>query len=231
MYRGIMMSSRIPWIFLTLIIITMKPSFVQSENRIELPAPQLDSDYSVEKAMLERRSVREYSGVALSLEEFAQLLWACQGISSPSGYRTAPSAGALYPLEVYAVVKDVDGLTSGVYHYTPGPGIDTHHLERLLDGDKTRELAGAALGQGCILNAAVNIVIGAVVERTAVKYGQRAVQYVHIEAGHAAQNVCLQAQGLGIGVVTVGAFYEDRVKKVIGVNANPIYIICVGKKR
>ncbi len=213
------------------VIITMKPSFAQSEDRVELPTPRFDSDYSIEKALFERRSVREYSGEALSLEELAQLLWACQGISSPSGYRTAPSAGALYPLEVYAVVKNVDGLSAGVYHYIPGPGIDKHHLERLLDGDKTRELAGAALGQGCIRNAVVNIVIGAVVERTTVKYGQRAMQYVHIEAGHAAQNVCLQAQGLGIGVVTVGAFYEDRIKKVIGADANPTYIICVGKKR
>ena len=221
-------------ISLILIIFTltaMKPLFAQSGNRIELPSPRFDSDYSLEKAMLERRSVRNYSGEAVKLEELAQLLWACQGISSPSGYRTAPSAGALYPLEIYAVVEKVDGLSPGIYHYLPGPGVKKHRLELIEGGVKNRDLAGAALGQECIRDAALNIVITAIISRTSVKYGSRAEQYVHMETGHAAQNVCLQAQAFDLGVVTVGAFYEDKVQKVIGTNAVPTYILCVGRKR
>lgn len=214
----------------------------QTNNFIKLPAPKLDSDFSIEKALLERRSVREYSPDPLSLEQVSQILWACQGISSTrtvTSYgksvqyhlRTAPSAGALYPLEVFAVVRNVTDLQPGVYHYRSGQGVNDHKLELLRQDDMTSELAGAALGQDCIRNAAVNIVICAVIERTAVKYGERAEQYVLIETGHAGENICLQAQSLGLGVVTVGAFYEDKIKKVIGTDAKPIYILCIGKRR
>jgi len=228
-------------ILLTIIITAMNRAHSQSGKVIRLPQPALDSDFSIEKAMQERRSVRSYSGDALTIEQLSQLLWACQGVSASVSYerdgiktdyhfRTAPSAGALYPLEVYAVVKDVEGLEPGVYHYLPRTGGEDHAIERVIEGDRTVELANAALNQDCIKDAAVNIVITTFIERTAVKYGERAEQYVMIETGHAGQNICLQAQSLGLGVVTVGAFFEEKIKMVIGTDAKPVYIICVGRK-
>ncbi len=205
-----------------------------------LPPPRFDSDYSIEKALLNRRSVRRYSREALSREELAQLLWACQGISKAetwqlgarvveTNYRTAPSAGALYPLEVYALVKRVDGVEPGLYHYLPGPGKDSHSIERLQKVERSTELGDAALGQSFITEAAANIVIGGVVQRLAVKYGRRARLYLVLEVGHAAQNICLQAQSLGIGVVPIGAFSEDGVRRIIGEEVEPFYILSLGK--
>ena len=214
----------------TIITLVINNMFAQDHSRIRLPEPRLDSDFSVEKAMLQRRSVREYSDEALTLDQVAQLLWACQGVTSDRGFRTAPSAGALYPLEVFAFVSSVDSLEPGVYRYVQGASIGEHYLDRIKEGDRKTELADAALGQDCIKDAALNVVIGAVVQRTAVKYGARAEQYVLMEMGHAAQNVCLQAQALGLGVVTVGAMYDEKVKQVIGSEAAPKYILCVGRK-
>jgi SagB-type dehydrogenase family enzyme len=215
-----------------------------SEKRVSiaLPAPRFDSDYSIEKALLSRRSLRRYSGDALLLEDLAQLLWACQGISRVetwqwntrevrTNYRTAPSAGALYPLEVYALVKRIEGLAPGLYHYLPGPGRDRHCLELLQQGERSADLAEAALGQNAVIEAAVNIIIGGVVERMAVKYGRRARQYVLIEVGHAAQNLCLQAQSLGVGVVPIGAFLDEDVRRFIGEDGEPFYILSAGKIR
>jgi len=214
----------------TIITLVINNMFAQDHSRIRLPEPRMDSDFSIEKAMLERRSVREYSDEALTLDQVAQLLWACQGVTSDRGFRTAPSAGALYPLEVFAFVSNVDGLEPGIYRYVQGTGIGEHYLDRLREGDSKIELANAALGQDCIKDAALIIVIGAVVQRTALKYGDRADKYVLIEVGHAAQNICLQAQALELGVVTVGAMYDEKVKQVIGSEADPKYILCVGRK-
>ena len=215
-----------------------------SEKRatIPLPAPRFDSDYSIEKALLSRRSVRTYSSEALSPAELAQLLWACQGISGTetwqwgarqvrTNYRTAPSAGALYPLEVYALAQRIVGLEPGLYHYLPGPGRDCHGLELLRQGERSADLADAALAQKSVAEAAANIIIGGVVERMAVKYGRRARQYVLMEVGHAAQNLCLQAQSLGIGVVPIGAFSDEEVRTFIGEGVEVFYILSVGKIR
>lgn len=233
---------RIVLLAVLLILILTVSAMSQSNKIFELPSPRLDSEFSVEKALLQRRSVREYSVEAITLEQLSQLLWACQGISSELTYeragksihfplRTAPSAGALYPLEVYVVVSRVTGLDPGIYHYIPGNSVDDHRLKLLQDGDKAYELARAALGQDCIKNAAVNFVIGTVISRTAVKYGDRAERYVFIETGHAGQNICLQAQAFNLGTVTVGAFNDDKVRKLIGTEAEPVYIICAGKRR
>lgn len=214
----------------------------ESQIKIPLPAPRFDSDYSIEKALLNRRSVRGYSSDALSQKELAQLLWACQGVSRvetwqwstrkvQTNYRTAPSAGALYPLEVYTLVKRIEGLEPGLYHYLPGPGKDNHSLELLRQGESSADLADAALAQGSVTEAAVNIIIGGVVDRMTVKYGRRARQYVLMEVGHAAQNLCLQAQGLGIGVVPIGAFADEQVRKFIDEDCEPFYILSVGKIR
>jgi len=195
---------------------------------VSLPEVRLTSDVSLEETLLHRRSIRDYTDEALSLEEVSQLLWAAQGITAAWGGRTAPSAGALYPLEVYLVVGDVEDLTPGVYQYRP----NGHELVKVKDGDVREELAEAALGQASVQDGAIDIVIAAVYERTTAKYGERGVRYVHMEAGHAAQNIYLQATALNLGTVTIGAFYDDSVRDIVGMaeDVAPLYVIPVGKK-
>ena len=197
-------------------------------ERIKLPEPRYESETSVEEALARRRSIRAYSGDNLTREEVSQLLWAAQGITAPWGGRTAPSAGALYPLELYVVVGDVEGIDKGVYRYSP----EEHELEKVRDGDIRTELADAALGQECVRDAAIDLVFAAVYERTTAKYKERGIQYVHLEAGHAAQNVYLQAVSLDLGTVTIGAFVDSEVKKImnIGEQEDPLYIMPVGRR-
>jgi SagB-type dehydrogenase family enzyme len=197
-------------------------------ERIKLPEPRYESETSVEEALLQRRSIRAYSGENLTIDEVSQLLWAAQGITAPWGGRTAPSAGALYPLELYVVIGTVDGIDEGVYRYRP----EKHELEKVKDGDVRAELADAALGQECIRDAAINIVFTAVYERTTGKYSERGIRYVYMEAGHAAQNVYLQADALDLGTVTIGAFSDSDVTDVVGAQEqeNPLYIMPVGRK-
>jgi len=205
-----------------------EPSPTEDNVRIILPEPRYCSDVSVEEALLKRRSVRSYTDDALTLQELAQLLWAAQGITDPSGKRTAPSAGALYPLEVYVVVGGVENVAKGVYKYKP----HQHELARVLEGEQREALARAALGQQCVAHGTIDIVITAVYDRTTGKYGDRGIRYVHMEAGHAAQNVYLQAVAMNLGMVVIGAFYEDQVKEVLNLpgNEEPLYIMPVGKK-
>ncbi|MFW6126032.1 MAG: SagB/ThcOx family dehydrogenase [Chloroflexota bacterium] len=195
---------------------------------MSLPEPRLESDVSLEEALLNRRSVREYASRPVSLEEVSQLLWAAQGITAAWGGRTAPSAGALYPLEVYLVVGRVDGLAPGVYRYEP----EEHELAKVSDGDVRTELAAAAMGQDCVKNGAIDIVIACVYDRTTGKYGEQGVRYVHMEAGHAAQNLYLQAAALNLGMVTVGAFLDGSVQEVLGLPQHhaPLYVIPVGRR-
>jgi len=188
------------------------PSPAPGKTIISLPAPEFDGNTSVEQALLERRSVREYRDEPLSLPEIGQLLWAAQGITSPSGKRTAPSAGALYPLELYLVAGNVEDLRVGIYKYLP----HDHALKEITTGDKRSDLTNAALKQESILKAPAMIVLSAVYERTRVKYGDRGDRYVHMEIGFAAQNIYLQAEALELGTVFIGAFYDDSVKKILG---------------
>ncbi len=206
---------------------TPTPGSVDYEP-VSLSEVRLTSDVSLEETLLQRRSIREYTDEALSLEEVSQLLWAAQGITAAWGGRTAPSAGALYPLEVYVVVGNVEDLAPGVYQYKP----DGHELVKVKDGDIRGELAEAALGQDSVRNGAIDIVIAAVYERTTAKYGERGIRYVHMESGHAAQNVYLQATALDLGIVTIGAFYDDSVRDIVGMpeDVAPLYVIPVGKK-
>ncbi len=194
---------------------------------MKLPEPRYDSEVSLEKTLSERRSVRDYADLPLTLEELSQLLWAAQGITDERGFRTAPSAGALYPLEVYAVVGKVTGLAPGVYRYEP----EGHRLAKVLDGDLRAALARAALGQEPVREGAVSFVFTAIYERTTGKYGERGVRYVHLEVGHAAENLCLEVVALGLGAVTIGAFYDDEVAGLLklGVNEVPLYLIPVGR--
>lgn len=193
----------------------------------KLPTARLEGRRSVESALHRRRSVREYSTASLAVDEISQLLWAAQGITGSDGFRAAPSAGALYPLETYVVAAAVDGLPDGVYKYDPAG----HALALLTEGDRRAVLADAALGQECVAAAPAVIVIGAVYGRTTAKYGDRGRRYVHQEVGHAAQNVCLEAVALGLGTVVVGAFDDRRVKAAVGMGRSeePQCLLPIGR--
>ncbi len=193
---------------------------------MKLPKPNLDGKISLEKAMLERRSVREFMDAPVTLADLAQILWAAQGTTNPSGFRTVPSAGALYPLEIFVVAGKVDGLTPGVYRY----GSKNHELNRTGEGDRRADLCSAALNQSSIGKAATVLVISAVFERTTGKYGQRGIRYVHMESGNAAQNISLQAVSLGLGTVVIGAFMDRAVKSVVGMGPEePLLVMPIGK--
>jgi len=207
---------------------TKETQGIEIGERIKLPEPRYTSNTSVEEALSQRRSIRAYSGENLTIEEVSQLLWAAQGVTAPWGGRTAPSAGALYPLELYLVVGDVEGIDKGVYKYIP----EEHELEKVKEGDIRAELADAALGQECVRDAAIDIVFTAIYERTTGKYGERGIRYVQMEAGHAAQNVYLQAVALDLGTVVIGAFIDGEVKEIMNMQEQetPVYIMPVGRK-
>lgn len=194
---------------------------------LSLPTPRSESELSVEGALLKRRSVRDYTSESLTLADLGQLLWAAQGVTSRRGFRTAPSAGALYPLEVYAVVGAVEGLSPGIYRYRPAK----HALRSWRDGDRRAQLAQAALQQESVRDAPVVLVFAADESRTARKYGRRARRYVLIEVGHAAQNVFLQVQALNLGAVVVGAFDDKEVEAVLELPASEdaLYLLPVGQ--
>lgn len=200
----------------------------QGDNIIPLPKPRMEGPVAVERAMQSRRSLRNYSRAALSLEEAGQLLWAAQGVTARGGYRTAPSAGALYPLETLLCAGRVQGLQAGVYKYRP----DRHDLIRLADGDVRGELASAALGQVWVREAPATVAFAAVFQRITGRYQQRGIRYAWMEAGHAAQNVLLQAVALGLGGVPVGAFDDRGVRRILrlGSEEEPLYLIPVGRK-
>lgn len=200
----------------------------ESSYRIALPEPRLESKVSTEEALLKRRSVREYGNTPLSLQEVSQLLWAAQGVTGGYGMRTAPSAGALYPLELYLVAGRVNELAAGIYRYRP----KGHDLLKLAEGDKRRDLYLAALEQEAVRDGAAAIVIAAVYGRTTVKYGKRGMRYVHMEVGSVAQNIYLQAVTLNVGTVFIGAFDDDMVKRVIHMSGQeePLAIMPLGRK-
>lgn len=196
--------------------------------KIRLPPPRRDGALSVEEALRRRRSVRSYAEGPLTLAEVGQLLWAAQGVTGPDGKRTAPSAGALYPLEVFLVAGRVEELETGVYRYRPAG----HELLRCAEGDRRRDLAGATR-QGWIGTGPAILIVAAVYERTEVKYGARAERYVPIEAGAAGENVYLQATALGLGTVMVGAFDDRVVREVLTLRAEeePLLLMPVGRGR
>jgi SagB-type dehydrogenase family enzyme len=175
----------------------------------------------LEEALAQRRSVRSFQDTALSLAELGQLLWAAQGLTDQRGFRTAPSAGALYPLELYVTTAE------GVFHYSA----QHHHLEAVSTHDVRPALYQAALRQKAVQQAPAVFVVTAVYERTAAKYGaERSPRYVHLEAGHAAQNLLLEAVALGLGAVPIGAFEDEEIQSVLGLppNQKPLYLIPAG---
>ncbi len=191
-------------------------------DRIELPPHQSKGALSVEEALEKRRSRRGYSDAPLTLEDVAQILWAAQGITHRrGGMRTAPSAGALYPLEIYLISGDVEGLTAGLYHYQPMG----HKLIMLKDGDLRNQMTWAVLFQNWIQGAPAIVVISAVYQRTEEKYESMAERYVHMEVGHVSQNIYLQATSRNLATVFVGAFADRKIQKILGL---PIDHIPVG---
>ena len=200
---------------------------VTSPHTIQLPEPRFDGEVSVEHALQMRRSVRLYKNDPLSISDISQILWSAQGITSPRGFRTAPSAGALYPLELYVVAGNIISLPPAIYRYKP----DDHLLLKIVSGDRRSELSRAALRQGAIKKAPAVLLFCAVYERMTGKYGQRGIRYVHMEVGHAAQNACLQAIALGLNTVVIGAFRDTEVKKIADLAAEeqPQYFVPVGR--
>ena len=192
-------------------------------EEIALPAPRVQGEMSLEETLAARRSVREFTEEELTLEEISQLLWAVQGITAAWGGRTAPSAGALYPLEVYVATAD------GLYHYLP----QGHKAIVESRADLRSELWRGGLSQDAIREAPAVFIITAVYARTEKKYGGRAERYVKLEAGHAAQNLLLQAVALGLGGVPIGAFYDDQVQSALSLplDYEPLYLIPIGHPR
>ena len=199
------------------------------DEPITLPKLRYAGSTSVEQALLKRRSVREFRDAPLALDDLGQLLWAAQGITDRSGFRTAPSAGALYSLEVYVVAGNVQELPSGLYHYIPS----RHALRQIADWDKRQALGRAAYDQPSITEAPALLALCAVYERVTGKYGDRGLRYVHMEAGHAAQNVYLQAVSLQLGTVVLGAFDDRSVKGVLNLTGRetPLSLMPVGRVR
>ncbi len=191
-----------------------------------LPSPPTEgASVSLDQVLRDRRSVRDFADRPLETSQTSSLLWAAQGITgSAEHYRTVPSAGALHPLELYLVAGMVEGLDPGVYHYRIADGA----LDLIVAGDKRADLCQAALRQDSICSAPASVVIAADYQRTTRKYRQRGQRYVHIEVGHVAQNIYLQATALGLGTVSIGAFDDDAVQGILGIRWEPLLIMPVG---
>jgi SagB-type dehydrogenase family enzyme len=204
---------------------------------IELPPTRFDGTVSVEAALKNRRSIRTYAEAPLTLAEVSQLLWAAYGITKTApnmpaflrgGFRTAPSAGGRYPLDLYLAAFNVTDLPAGIYWYDS----EKHRLVRIVEGDRRKEVSEAAFNQGMFKTAAAAIAYSAVYERTMVKYGRRGRdRYVCMDLGHSAENVYLQAYALKIGTCAVGAFTDLWLKKAFGMTRaeEPLYIMPLGK--
>lgn len=182
-----------------------------SNDEIALSVPDIAAGPSLLAAIDTRRSVREFSAGTLSLDDVSYLCWAAQGVTDGGGLRAVPSAGALYPLECYLLAGAVSRVPDGFYHYV----VDRHRLRLVKNRDLRAELAAAALDQDWLADAAVVLVLAAEYQRTTAKYGARGERYVHMEAGHAGQNVYLTAGALGLGTVMVGAFDDERARAVL----------------
>jgi SagB-type dehydrogenase family enzyme len=202
---------------------------IQERKYMKLPKPKIQGEVSLETAIKRRRTIRSFTSRPLSLEQCSQLLWAAQGITEDRGFkRAAPSGGALYPMDIYAVAGEncVKGLEAGAYHYDP----KSHAVSLISEGDLRNKVAGAALSQMWMATAPLNILITAEYYRITSKYGKRGVRYAIIEAGHIGQNILLQSEAMGLVAGIVGAFNDEKVRQVINVHPNhePLLILPVG---
>jgi SagB-type dehydrogenase family enzyme len=229
------MSRSILRLFCFFVIVTLAiPGWSKDQQGgvMQLPKPAFDGTVSVERAIKERRTIRAFRPDPLNMVQLSQLLWAAQGITDERrGFRAAPSAGALYPLDVYAVVGKggVEGLSPGLYRYHAA----SHSLELTVKEDRRKDVASAALSQMWIATAPVVFVITAEYERITRQYGERGVRYAHIEVGHVGQNIFLQSGALGLGAGIVGAFRDASVSETIKApkGQEPLIIIPVGYKQ
>jgi SagB-type dehydrogenase family enzyme len=198
-------------------------------KRIHLTQELAYDGLTVEKAIVNRRSQRDFTGEAMSSPELSHLLLYSGGITDKRhGFRAAPSAGATYPIEVYALVNNVEGLAKGIYHYL----IPSHELELTHEGDFSHDLSHAALGEKMIRHANVVLALSAVFQRIQRRYRERAQRYIFFEAGHIAQNAYLVATSMGLGACAIGAFYDDEVNRLLGFNTkdeSALYLVAVGK--
>jgi SagB-type dehydrogenase family enzyme len=199
----------------------------KTDEIIKLPEPKISGGISIEEAIKSRRSIRNYKNESITLEELSQLLWAAQGITGRSRGRAAPSAGATYPLDLYAVVERVSQIDPGFYHYLP----KENSLACVMLGRYNAALSDASLGQACVRDAALNLVFAAVYDRTTSRYADRGIRYVSIDVGHASENVYLQCGSIGLGTVAVGAFDDEKVKEALKLKKeeSPLYIMPVGR--
>jgi SagB-type dehydrogenase family enzyme len=194
--------------------------------KIELPSFEPSRAMSLDQTLKLRKSVREFQPKSISKGQLSYLLWASTGLQrTEDGYefRTAPSAGALYPIETYVVANNVRTLEAGLYHYS----IRNHQLEQLKTGDLRLQIAGAALGQGMCAAAAVVFVWSAIFERCKWKYGQRAYRYIYLDAGHIAENLALAAVSLNLGSCEIGALYDGQANAILGVDGDEESVICM----
>jgi SagB-type dehydrogenase family enzyme len=198
-------------------------------KRIHLSQELSYNGLTVEKAIANRRSQRDFTDETMSLAELSHLLYYSSGVTDKrQGLRAAPSAGATYPIEVYAVVNNVEGLTKGIYHYL----ITSHEMELVRDGDFRNEMSRAALGERMFKQANAIIALSAIFQRTQLRYRERAQRYIFFEAGHIAQNTYLLATSMRLGACAIGAFYDDEFNRLLGLdgkNEGVLYIIAIGK--
>jgi SagB-type dehydrogenase family enzyme len=198
--------------------------------KIKLPKIIDMKTQSFHQAILSRQSIRDFSQKPLSLEQLSYLIWASTGIQRKQkgfAFRTAPSAGALYPIETYIVINKVEEIPPGVYHYN----ISDHYLEELKKGDYRSVITEAALNQPMCYTAAAVFIWTAIFNRSKCKYGQRAYRYIYLDAGHIAQNLALSASSIHLGTCQIAALYDDQVNKIIdvdGVTESTIYLSVVG---
>jgi len=207
--------------------------FPASLKRISIRSIDPQGGKPLWEAVAERRSLREFSHHPITFEELSRLIWATQGITARAwgfDFRTVPSAGALYPIETYVMVNRVEGMAPGIYHYS----VKHAQLVLIKDGSFGRELSHAALGQKMLEEAATVFVWTAVVERSKWKYRERAYRYIYMDAGHTGQNLYLAATGLNLGCCTVGAFFDEEIDHLIGIDGEKeisVYLGAVGRIR
>ena len=207
--------------------------FPASLKRISISSFNHQGGQALWEAIGRRRSLRDFSHDPITFEELSVLIWATQGITTRAwgvDLRTVPSAGALYPIETYVVVNRIQGISAGIYHYS----VKEAQLVLIREGSFGRELSQAALGQEMLGEAACAFVWTAMVERSKWKYRERAYRYIYMDAGHVGQNLYLAATGLNLGCCTVGAFFDDEIDHLIGIEGTgeiTIYLGAVGHIR
>ena len=201
-------------------------------NKIKLPSPEFNENIRFWDVIINRKSTRKFGKIPITLNELSLVLYGMTGITRVSphnAYRTTPSAGGLYPIEIYPIVNNIEGLEKGIYHYN----IPQHLIELLKKGDFRRQISDGCLGQGMAFNSAVNFIFTAIIERSKWKYLQRCYRYIYLDCGHIGQNFYLIAEALGLGACTIGAIFDNELNNILeidGKKETAIYVGVAGKK-